>query len=174
MRKLLPQLFGTMLLLGVSSAPVQEKKPPTTLEEDWKTLCRFQWVNSDPKEAWAQLDAEWKKSYTRQGAKGWSRIELSFKDGRPDKKEYRMSASWYYIDGKGKEQTLPVLYRVFFAGLREENGDRFLLLGGGKAKIKYVLKDRALILNGVNDSSASAMLQVYTGTSKGLEGKEKK
>src|SRR5215471_14707375 len=147
MRNLLPLLFSTILLSGVSSTPGQEKKPPPTLEEDWKILCRFQWVNSDPKEAWTQLDAEWKKSYTRKGAKGWSRIELSFKDGRPDKKEYRMTAGWYYLDGNGKEETLPALNGVFFGGLRDEKGDRFLLIG--KAKIKYVLKDSVLILNGV-------------------------
>jgi hypothetical protein len=173
MQKLPTLLFGTMLILGVSATPGQEKKPPTTLEDDWKTLCRFQWVNSDPKEAWAQLDEDWKKSYTRQGAKGWSRIELSFKDGRPDKKEYRMTACWHFLDGKGKEQTLPALYGVFIGGLHEEKGDRFLLVRR-KVKIKYVLKDGVLILNGVDDSFKSAMPKVYTGKYKGVERKEKK
>src|SRR5262249_46618343 len=172
MRKMLPLLFGTMLLLGVSSTPGQEKKPPTTLEEDWNILCRFQWVNSDPKEAWAQLDASWKESYTRKGAKGWSRIELSFKDGRSDRKEDRMTAGWHYLDGKGKEQTLPALYGVVIGGLREEKGDRFLLIG--KAKIKYMLQDSVLILNGVDDSSESRAPTVYTGKYKGVERKEKK
>jgi hypothetical protein len=173
MRELLPLLYGTMLLLGVSSTPGQEKKPPTTLEDDWKILCRFQWVNSDPKEAWAQLDESWKKSYTRKGAKGWSRIELSFKDGRPDKKECRMTAGWYYLDGKGKEQRLPALYGVFIDP-HEEKGDRFLLTSRGMAKIKYVLKEGVLILNGVDDSSESAMPKVFTGKYKSLERKEKK
>ena len=172
MRTLLPLLSGTMLLLGVCSTSGQERKPPTTLEDDWRSLCHFQWVNSDPKEAWAQLDESWEKSYTRKGAKGWSRIELSFKDGRPDKTEYRMTAGWYYLDAQGKEQTLPALYGVIFGGLREEKGDRFLLIG--KAKIKYVLKDGVLNINGVDDSSESAMPKVYTGKYKGVERKEKK
>jgi hypothetical protein len=171
MRKLLLLLLATMLLFRVSSTPGLEKKPPTTLEDDWKTLCRFQWVNSDPKEAWGQLDEGWKKSYARKGAKGWSRIELSFKDGRPDRKEYRINAGWYYRDGKGKEQALPALYGVVME-LREEKGDRFLLRG--KARIKYVLKDGILILDGVDDSVKSAMPLVYTGKYKGVERKEKK
>jgi hypothetical protein len=171
MRKLPLLLFGTMLLFCIASTCGQEKAPPTTLEDDWKSLCRFQWVNSDPMEAWDQLDPEWKKSYTRKGAKGWSKIELSFKDGRPDKKEYRMTAGWYYLDGKGKEQSLTALNWVHFGGLREEKGDRFLLLG--KAKIKYALKDGALILNGVDDYPESRMPRVYTGKYKGAARKEK-
>src|SRR5262249_6568074 len=167
MRKMLPLLFGTMLLLGISSTPGQEKKPSTTLEEDWKTLCRFQWVNSDPKEAWAQLDESWKDSYTRQGSKGRSRIELSFKDGRTDRKEYCMSGSWYYLDGKGQEKTLPALYGVVI-NFHEEKGDRFLL-GRGRAKVKYVLKDGILILNGVYQSTESSAPRVFTGTYRGVE-----
>ena len=80
MRKLMPLLFGATLLLGVSSSPGQEKKePPTTLEKDWKTLCRFQWVNSDPKEAWALVPKRSKDFHARAlGNMGWSRIALSF------------------------------------------------------------------------------------------------
>src|SRR5262249_26244209 len=111
--------------------------------------------------------------YTRKGSKGWSRIELSFKDGRPDRKEYRMTGGWYYLDGKGKEQTLPALYGVVI-DLHEEKGDRFLLTRSGKGKIKYVLKDGVLILNGVDDSSESRTPTVYTGTYKGVERTEKK
>jgi hypothetical protein len=160
-----------MLLLGVSSTPGQEKKPPTTLEDDWKILCRFQWVNSDPKDAWALLPKDWKGSYTRQGSKGWSRIKLSFKE--PAKGFYTMSGGWHYLDRDGKEKTNPVLYGVVI-GLHEEKGDRFLLLSRGKAKIRYVLKDGVLILNGVDDASKSSAPKVFTGTYKGIERKEKK
>jgi hypothetical protein len=157
--------------LGVSATPGQENKPPTTLEEDWKTLCRFQWVNSDPKEAWALFPGDWKDSYTFERSKGWSRIELSFKDGRPDKKEYRMTAGWYYLDGKGQEKTKPALYGVM-TDLQEEKGERFLLRG--KAKIKYELKEGVLILSGVEDWGKSAAPFVYTGKYKGVERKDKK
>jgi hypothetical protein len=160
-----------MLLLGVSSTPGQEKKPQTTLEDDWKNLCRFQWVNSDPKDAWALLPKDWKGSYTRQGSKGWSRIELSFKE--PAKRFYTMTGGWHYLDGDGKEKTLPALYGVVI-GLHEEKGDRFLLLSRGEAKIRYVLKDGVLILNGVDDASKSSAPTVFTGTYKGIERKEKK
>jgi hypothetical protein len=165
-------LFGVMLFLGASSTSSQEKKPTTTLEDDWKVLCRFQWVNSDPKEAWAQLDEGWKDSYTRKGSKGWSRIELSFKDGRPNKKEHRMSGSWHYLDGKGKEQTKPVLSGIIFGGLGEEKRDRFLLMG--KAKIRYVLKDGVLTLNGVYQSTENSAPRIFTGTYKGVEQKDNK
>src|SRR5262249_57398534 len=93
-----------------------------------------------PQGAWGLLPEGWKDTYTRQGSKGWSRIELSFKDGRPDKKECRMTGSWYYLDGKGREKTLPALYGVVI-DLQEEKGDQFLL--SGKAKIKYVLTPAA-------------------------------
>jgi hypothetical protein len=171
MRKLLPLWFSSLLLVGVSATPGQEKKPPTTLEEDWKILCRFQWVNSDPKEAWALLPGDWKDFYTRQGSKGWSRIELSFKDGRPDKKEYRMTGGWYYLDGKGQEKRLPALYGVI-TDLQEEKRERFLLRG--KAKIKYVLKDGVLNLDGVTQPPPSVAPQVFTGMYKAVERKEKK
>jgi hypothetical protein len=162
------------LVLGVSATPGQEKKkPPPTLEEDWKTLCRFQWVNSDPKEAWALLPKDWKEFlFKTKKCKEWTSIELSFKDGRPDKKEYRQTAVWYFLDGKGKKETESALYGTFFDGLREEKGDRFLLLG--KAKIKYELKEGVLILNGIDDSSKGAMPGVYTGKYKGVERKDKK
>jgi hypothetical protein len=171
MRKLRPLWFSSLLLLGVSATPGQEKKPPTTLEEDWKTLCRFQWVNSDPKEAWAQFDEEWKKSRARRGVKGWSKIELAFKDGRPDKKEYRMTVIWYYQDADGKEKTDVALDGVM-TDLHEEKGDRFLLRG--KAKIKYELKEGVLILSGVEDWGKNAAPFVYTGKYKGVERKDKK
>jgi hypothetical protein len=171
MQKLMPLLFGTMLRLSVTSTPGQEKKPPTTLEDDWNILCRFQWVNSDPKDAWALLPKDWKGSYTRQGSKGWSRIELSFKE--PAKKFYTMSGGWHYLDGNGKEKTLPALYGVVI-GLHEEKGNRFLLLSSGKAKIRYVLKDGVLILNGVDDAFKSGAPTVFTGTYKGMQRKEKK
>ena len=170
MRKLLALLFSSLLILGVSSTLGQEKKNPTTLEEDWQILRHFQWVNSDPKDAWALLPKDWKGSYTRQGSKGWSRIKLSFKE--PAKKFYTMSGGWHYLDGNGKEKTLPALYGVVI-GLHEEKGNRFLLLSSGKAKIRYVLKDGVLILNGVDDSSESRAPTVYTGTYKGIERKEK-
>jgi hypothetical protein len=160
-----------MLLLGVSSTPGQEKKPPTTLEEDWKTLCRFQWINSDPKEAWALLPKDWKDFHAHLGFKAWSRIELSFKDGGPENKEHHMAADWYCLDGKGQEKK-----RTFLVGvktdLHEEKGDRFLLRG--KAKIKYELKEGVLILNGVEDWGKDAAPFVYTGTYKGVERKDKK
>ena len=170
MRKLLALLFSSLLILGVSSTPDQEKKNPTTLEEDWQILRHFQWVNSDPKEAWALFPNDWKDSYTREGSKGWSRIELSFKE--PAKKFYTMSATWYYLDGKGKEKTRLYLIGVVFGGLHEDKGDRFILRG--KAKIKYELKEGVLILNGVDDSSESRAPKVYTGTYKGVERKDKK
>jgi hypothetical protein len=170
MRKLLPLFFGTILLLEAASIPGQEKNPLTTLEDDSKTLCRFQWVNSDPKEAWAQFDEEWKKFRARRGVNGWSKIELAFKDGRPDKKDYRMTVIWYYQDADGKEKTDVELNWVV-TDLHEEKGHRFLLRG--KAKIKYALKDGVLILNGVDDSSESRAPTVYTGTYKGIERKEK-
>ena len=173
MRKLLPLLLGTILLLGASGTAGQERKPQATLEEDWKILCRFQWVNSDPKEAWVQLEDSWKDTYTRKGSKGWSRIELSFKDGRPDKKEYRMTGGWYYLDGKGKEEVLPDLHGVVI-NLREEKGDRFLITRQGKGIVKYVLKEGVLILNGVDSAGESRAPTVYTGTYKGVERKEKK
>jgi hypothetical protein len=171
MRKLRPLWFSSLLLLGVSATPGQEKKPPTKLEEDWKILCRFKWVNSDPKEAWALLPKDWKDNYTFQGSKGWSRIELSFKDGPAGRKEYHMTAGWYYLDGKGQEKSKPALSGVM-THLQEEKGERFLLRG--KAKIKYELKEGVLILNGVEDWGKNAAPIVYTGKYKGVERKDKK
>jgi hypothetical protein len=169
--KLIP-LFGAMLLLGVSSTHGQEKKPVTTLEEDWKILCRFQWVNSDPKEAWALLPKDWKDFHAKAlGNKGWSRIELSFKNGGPANKEYHMTAGWYYLNGKGQEKRTPALYGVK-THLQAEKGERFLLRG--KAKIKYELKEGVLILNGVEDWGKNAAPIVYTGKYKGVERKDKK
>jgi hypothetical protein len=176
MRKLRPLWFSSLLLLGVSATPGQEKKPPTTLEEDWKVLCRFQWVNSDPKEAWALVPKDWKDYYALQGCKGWSRIELSFielsfKDGDKDRKEYNLTAGWYYLDGKGQEKRKSALFGVK-THLQEEKGERFLLRG--KAKIKYELKEGVLILNGVEDWGKNAAPFVYTGKYKGVARKEKK
>jgi hypothetical protein len=178
MRKLLVLLFSSLLLLGVSSTPGQEKKPPTTLEEDWKVLCRFQWVNSDPKEAWALLPKDSKDfNALALGNMGWSRIDLSlyesssFQDAGRETKEYHITARWYYLDAKGKEKTHPALYGVK-THLQEEKGERFLLRG--QSKIKYELKEGVLILNGVEDWGKGSSPFVYTGTYKGVERKEKK
>jgi hypothetical protein len=173
----MPLLFGAMLLLGVSWAPGQEKKPVTTLEKDWKTLCRFQWVNSDPKEAWALLPKGWKDfdALALGNKKGWSRIELSINERSGptgnEKKTYHITARWYHLDGKGKEKTHPALYGVL-VDLCEEKGERFLLRG--KSKIKYELKEGILILNGVEDWGNDAAPLIYTGTYKGVERKDKK
>ena len=167
MRKLMPLLLGAMLLLSFSTPGQEKKKPPTTLEEDWKTLCRFQWVNSDPKEAWALFPNDWKDSYTREGSKGWSRIELSFYE----RSGHYINARWYYLDPKGKEQTNPAFFGIK-THLQEEKGERFLLRG--KAKIKYELKEGVLILNGVEDLGKDVDPFVYTGKYKGVERNDKK
>ena len=168
MRKPLVVLLGTLLFMGISSTSGQEKKPKTTLEEDWKTLCRYQWVNSNPKEAWALVDEGWKKFRAGRGIKGWSKIEFSFKDGRPDKKDYRMTGIWYYQAADGKEKTAQELYGVA-TDLGEEKGERFVVRG---VKIKYVLKDGLLILNGVDDSNKARAPTVYTGEYKAVERKK--
>jgi hypothetical protein len=169
MRKPLLPLLGALLLLSIASAPGQEKKPKTTLEDDWKVLCRYQWVNSNPKEAWTQLDEGWKKYRARRGIKGWSKIEFSFKDGRPDRKNYLLTGIWYYQAADGKEKTDKALSGVV-TDLREEKGERFLVRG--TAKIKYVLKDGLLILSGVDDSNKATAPTVYTGEYRGVERKE--
>jgi hypothetical protein len=167
MRKLLAPLFSSLLILGVSSTPGQEKKPRTTLDEDWKTLCRFQWLNSDPKEAWALLPNDSKVRAMALGNKGWSRIELSFYE----RSGHYINARWYYLDPKGKEQTNPAFFGIK-THLQEEKGERFLLRG--KAKIKYELKEGVLILNGVEDLGKDVDPFVYTGKYKGVERNDKK
>jgi hypothetical protein len=170
-------LVGTLLLLlGLPPAPGQEKKPKTTLEEDWKVLCRYKWVNAEPKEAWALLDAGWKKHMERKGVKGWSKIVISFADGRKEKKEYRMWQDYYAVGKEGKEKSYQYAIGIFI-GLHEEKGDRFLLLGigGGRdaaTKIKFVLKDGLLILDGSYGDPKETMPWVYTGKYKGVERKK--
>ena len=177
MPKLLTVLISTLpLLLGLSSAPAQEKKSKTTLEEDWRALCRYKWVNDDPKKAWELLDEGWKKYLERQGVQGWSRIEVSFADGRKDKKEYRMWHDHYGIDKDGKEKSHQKFFGVFI-DLHEEKGERFLLLGIGRSKdaatkIKYILKNGLLTLDGSMGEPDRVMPVVFTGKYKGVERKK--
>jgi hypothetical protein len=174
MPKLLTVLISTLpLLLGLSSAPAQEKKSKTTLEEDWRALCRYKWVNDDPKKAWELLDEGWKKYLERQGVQGWSRIEVSFADGRKDKKEYRMWHDHYAVGKKGKEKPHQRAFGVLI-DLGEEKGGRFLLLGIGAGKesatkIRYFLKDNYLTLDGSQGDAEKMMPKVFTGKYKGVE-----
>jgi hypothetical protein len=170
---LLSMLVGTLLLLfGLPLTPGQEKQPKTTLEEDWKVLCRYKWVNAEPKEAWALLDAGWKKYLERKGVKGWSRIEISFADGRKDKKEYRMWHDHYAVGKDGQEKSYQHAFGVVI-DLGEEKGERFLLLGIGRgkeaaAKVKYLLKEGLLTLDGSKGDPEKTMPYVFTGRYKGV------
>ena len=174
MRMLLPMLVGTLLLLlGLPAFPAQGKKPKTTLEEDWKVLCHYKWINAEPKEAWALLDEGWKKHMERKGVKGWSKIEISFADGRKDKKEYRMWHDHYGIGKDGKEKSHQKFFGVFI-DLHEEKGERLLLLGIGRGKdaatkIQYILKDGLLTLDGSMGEPDRVMPVVFTGKYKGVE-----
>jgi len=177
MRMLLPMLVGTLLLLlGLAPTPGQERKPKTTLEEDWKVLCRYKWVNAEPKEAWALLDEGWKKHMERRGVKGWSKIELSFADGRKDKKEYRMWHDHYAVGKDGKEKSYQRAFGVVI-DLSEGKGERFLLLGTGRGKdaatkVKYILKDGLLTLDGSAGDPEKTMPKVFTGKYKGVARKK--
>jgi hypothetical protein len=170
MRKCSVLVFGT-IVLAVSLCPAQDKKQRATLEDDWKALCKYKWVHADPKKAWALLDDSWKKALPRlhKGFKEWSKIECSFKDAPPGNPElrYRMTAIWYYRDGDGKEQTGTALYNVYI-GLREEKGERYLITRRGQGKIKFDLKNKLLVLHGI-DKSEGAMPRVYTGEYKAVE-----
>lgn len=173
MRRLAPILLGTLLLLlALPPSRGQEKKPETTLEEDWKVLCRYKWVNAEPKEAWALLGDDWKRYLERKGVKGWSRIELSFADGRKEAKEYRMWHDHYAVGKDGKEKSYQSYFGVF-VNPREEKGERILLGGKDDArKVKYTLKDGALTLDGSIGDPEKQMPCVFTGKYKAVEKKK--
>jgi hypothetical protein len=82
----------------------------------------------------------------------------------------------YGIGKDGKEKSYQKYFGVFL-DLHEEKGDRFLLhgIGGGKdaaTKIKYILTDGLLTLDGIDGDPKEILPVVFTGKYKGVERKK--